>query len=121
MRIHDEGGALCHTLLGIEDAEGHAEFAFNVGEHGEGQVLQIGVMGPPGVVDEFAIGAAAEYLRVTILKLVIEFAEGGDFGGADEGEVLGPEEIDLPLIFEILIADSLKRLSLSRLTVACRE
>jgi hypothetical protein len=69
-------------------------------------------MGPPGVVDEFAIGAAAEYLRVTILKLVIEFAEGGDFGGADEGEVLGPEEIDLPLIFEILIADSLKRLSL---------
>jgi hypothetical protein len=69
-------------------------------------------MRPPGVVDEFAIGAASEHLRITILKVAIEFAECGDLGGANEGEILGPEEVDLPLIFEILIADRLKGLSL---------
>src|SRR3954454_1221692 len=37
VRIDDEGGALCHTFLGIEDAEGDKEFTLDVGEHGKGK------------------------------------------------------------------------------------
>src|ERR1039458_7196226 len=112
MRIHDESGALGHALLRIQNAERRAEFAFDVGQHGEGQVVQIGVMSPPGVVDELAVGAASQDLRVAILKLLVEFAEGRDLRRADEGEVLRPEEINLPLILEVLVADGLKRFSL---------
>jgi hypothetical protein len=49
----------------------------------------------PGEVDEFGVDAGAEELGVAVEELLVELAEGGDFGGADEGEVLGPEE-DLP-------------------------
>ena len=43
------------------------------------------------------VGAAAEDLAVAIGELAVQLAEGGDLGGADEGEVLGPEEVQLPL------------------------
>ena len=104
MRIDDEGGALSHAYLRVQNAERGAEVALDVGHHGKGQIPEVGMVGPPGVVDEFAIGAPAEYLRVTILKLAIEFTECGDLGWAHEGEILGPEEINLPLIFEVLVA-----------------
>src|ERR1035441_10343784 len=57
-------------------------------------------------------GAASQHLRVAILKFLVEFAEGRDLRRADESEVLRPEEIHLPLVLEVLVADGLKRLSL---------
>src|SRR4051812_35762826 len=62
-------------------------------------------MGTPGMVDEFRIGAAAEDLGVAISEFAVHLAEGCDLGRADEGEVLGPEEIQLPLAFVILVSD----------------
>jgi len=67
---------------------------------------------PPGQVHKFGIGAAAENLRVAILELVVELTEGRDLGGADECEILGPEEIDLPLALVVFARDGLKSLPL---------
>ena len=111
MGIDDEGGALGHALLRIQNSERGAEFAFDVGEHGKGQVLQIGMIRPPGVVDEFAVRAASQHLGVAILKLAVWLTECCDFGGADKGEVFRPEEVDLPPVLEVLVADGLKRLA----------
>ena len=66
----------------------------------------------PGQVHELGIGAAAENLRVAILELMIELAESRDLGGADESEILGPEEIDLPLARVVLARNGLKGLPL---------
>ena len=68
--IHDESGALGHAFLRVENAERGAQFALHVGQHGEGQVPQVGVVGPPGVVHEFAIRAAAQDLGIAILKFL---------------------------------------------------
>ena len=51
---------------------------------------------PPGQMHELAVGRDAIDHRVAVGELAIELAEAGDLGGADEGEVLGPEEDDLP-------------------------
>ena len=56
------------------------------------------------------VGARAEQLRVARLKLLLELAEGGDLGGAYKGEVLGPEEHDLPFAGKALVGDRLERL-----------
>jgi hypothetical protein len=69
------------------------------------------VVRPPGVVNEFAIGATAQQLGVAILKFTVQLTECCDFGGAHKGKILGPEEEDLPLVFEVLVADGLKRFS----------
>ena len=42
-------------------------------------------------------------LRIAILELLVMLAKAGDFSGADEGEILGPEEVDLPLAFVAFI------------------
>jgi hypothetical protein len=54
------------------------------------------------------IGAAAQDLRVAVGELAVHLAECGDLSGADEGEVLGPEEVDLPFAFVILVSDALE-------------
>jgi hypothetical protein len=64
VRIHHEAGALSHAFRGVQDAQLLAEFAFHIGQHGEGQIFQIGVVLAPGQMHEFGIGAAAEHLRV---------------------------------------------------------
>ena len=53
----------------------------------------------PCVVGVFVIHGYADNLAVACLEFVGELAECGDFGGADEGEVLGPEEYDAPGVF----------------------
>src|SRR5260370_25477545 len=82
--IDDESGALCHALLGIQNTERGAEIAFDVGQHGKGKVPEVGMVRPPGVVDEFAVGAASQQLRVAVLKFAVELTECCDFGGAHE-------------------------------------
>jgi hypothetical protein len=67
---------------------------------------------PPGQVHELGIDAAAENLRVAILELMVELTEGRDLGWADESEILGPEEIDLPLALVVFARDGLKSLPL---------
>jgi hypothetical protein len=64
----------------------------------------------PGEVDELGVDAGAEELRVAVEELLVQLAEGGNLGGADEGEVLGPEEDDLPLAGIALVADFFKGL-----------
>jgi len=110
LRIDDEGGALGDSGLEVEDAELLAKVALDVREHGEGQILQIGVVVAPGEVNELGVDAGAEKLRVAVEELLIELAEGGDFGGADEGEVLGPEENDFPLAGVAFVCDLLEGL-----------
>ena len=64
---------------------------------GEGQGLQVGVVLPPGQVHELAVGRDAIDHGVAVVEIALELAEAGDLGRADEGEVLRPEEHDLPL------------------------
>ena len=65
-------------------------------------------MSTPGVVHELGIGAAAEDLRIPVGELAVHLAEGSDLSGADESEVLWPEEVNLPLAFVILVGDGLE-------------
>jgi hypothetical protein len=51
----------------------------------------------PGQVDVLRIDAGAEQLRIAVGEFLVDLAEGGNLGGTDKGEVLGPEEVDLPL------------------------
>jgi hypothetical protein len=76
---------------------------------------------PPRQVDVLGIGAAAEYLSIADVELAVQLAEGRDLGGADEGEILGPKEVDLPLAGIAFIGDGFKRLFLSVLMVAVTE
>src|SRR5262244_475075 len=67
---------------------------------------------PPGQVHEVGVGARAEDLSITLEELVVLLPELGDLGGADEGEVHGPEEDDLPLARVVLLGDVLELLAL---------
>ena len=51
---------------------------------------------PPGQMHELAVGRHAIDDRVAVGEIAGELAEARDLGGADEGEVLRPEEHDLP-------------------------
>jgi len=46
--------------------------------------------------------------RVALIERLVELAEGGDLGRADEGEVLRPEEHDLPLAGLALVGNLLE-------------
>ena len=59
----------------------------------------------PRQVDELGVGAAAKDLRIAIAKFLVQLAEGGNFRRADESEILGPEEIDLPLAGVVFVGD----------------
>src|SRR5690606_23073429 len=47
--------------------------------------------------------------RVTVVELAVQLAERGDLGRAHEGEVLRPEENDLPLAGLVLVGEVLER------------
>ena len=51
---------------------------------------------PPREVDELTVGAGTVDDRITIGEVIIEFTESGNLGRADKGEILRPEEDDLP-------------------------
>ena len=67
------------------------------------------MIAPPGELDEFIVGRAAEDDRVAIGELLAELGEFGDLGRADEGEVLRIEEDDLPLAGKALFRQRLER------------
>ena len=81
------------------------QLALDVGQHRERQVLQVGVVlrARPGA--RTRCRWRRRDLRVAVGELAVELAEGGDLGRADEGEVLGPEEDDLPLALVGLVVD----------------
>src|SRR5213082_1860639 len=89
VRIHDEGRALRHARFRIEDSQRSGELALDVREHREGQILELLLLAPPGEVHVLVVDAGAQQLRIARAELLLEPAEGGDLGGAHEGEVLG--------------------------------
>ncbi len=109
VRVHDEGGPLRDTV-GAEHAAGGGQLTLDVAEHREGQLAQVRVVLAPGVVDELVVDGDAEHLGVAVGELAVEATELGDLGGADEGEVLRPEEHDAPLALVGLVVDRLERL-----------
>src|SRR6185312_2374235 len=106
--VDDEGGSLGDSLTRIEDAEAAGELTLDVREHGERQVLQLVLRLAPCQVYELTVDAHPENLRIARLELAIELAEGGDFRRAHEGEVLRPEEHDLPLAGEAVVGEGLE-------------
>src|SRR5579883_292398 len=109
LRIDDEGRAQADALALVEDAERGRELALEVGQHRERQCLQVGVVLTPGEMNELAIGRDAVHDRVALVEFLVQLAEGGDLGRADEGEILRPEEHDLPLALVGLVVDRLER------------
>jgi hypothetical protein len=83
--------------VAVEHAERRGQLALGVGQHRDRQVAQVVVVEAPVEVHELAVGGHAVEHRVAVLELAVQLAEGGDLGRADEGEVLRPEEDDLPL------------------------
>ncbi len=57
---------------------------------------------------ELAVDADTEELRVTRLEFLVELAERGDLGWTHEGEVLRPEEHDLPLAGKAVVVEGLE-------------
>src|SRR5215212_4254255 len=108
VRIDDEGGAQADALALVEDAQLLGQLTLDVGQHGEWQRLQVGMVLAPGQVHELRIGRDAVDDGVTLVERLVELAEGGDLGRADEGEVLRPEEHDLPFAGVALVGDLLE-------------
>src|SRR5579859_3033744 len=108
LRIDDEGGALRDAGLGIEDAECAGQLALYVRQHRKRQVTQLVLPAPPGKMHVLAIDAHTVQLRITRAELLVELAEGGNLGRADEGEVLRPEEHHLPLAGGAVVAEGPK-------------
>src|ERR1700733_1291111 len=95
LRIDDVGRPLRNTGFGIEDPERVRQLALDVREHREWQITQLLLLLAPGKVHELAVCADAEKLCVARLEFVVELAECGNLGRADEGEVLRQKENDL--------------------------
>src|SRR6516225_8980225 len=74
LRIDDEGGALRHAGLGIENPERSRQLALDVGEHREGQRPQLLFLAAPGEVHVLAVDADTEQLRIARLELLLELA-----------------------------------------------
>src|SRR4029453_4547355 len=106
--IDDEGGAQADALGLVENAQLLGELALDVGQHGERQRLQVGMVLAPGQVHELGIGGDAVDDGVTLVERLVELAEGGDLGRTDESEVLRPEEHDLPFAGVALVGHLLE-------------
>ena len=63
------------------------------------------MVGAPSQVDEFRVDAATQNLGVAVLKFLVQFAERGDPGRPNEGEVLRLEEKDSPLVLVVLVGN----------------
>src|SRR5207244_11858734 len=97
VRVDDEGSPLRDAGLLVQNAKLAAELVLDIRDHREGEILQVRMMSPPRCVDILVVGAAAKNLAVAIRKLAVQLAEGGDLRRTNEGEILGPEEVHLPL------------------------
>src|SRR5882757_8901212 len=106
--IDDEGGAQADALALVEDAQCLRELALDVGQHGERQRLQVGMVLAPCQVHEFRVRRHAVDYRVALVERLVELAEGGDLGRTDEGEILRPEEHDLPFAGFALVGNLLE-------------
>src|SRR5882757_6417284 len=106
--IDDEGGAQAHAFALVEDAQRLGKLALEVGQHRERQGLQVGMVLAPRQMHELRIGRGAVEHRVAIVEFAIELAEGGDLGRTDEGEILRPEEHDLPFAGVALVGNILE-------------
>src|SRR5580704_1480052 len=106
--IDDEGGAQADAFGLVEDAERLGKLALEVGQHGEGQRPEVGMVLAPRQMHELRIGRDAVEHGVAIVELAVEPAEGGDLGRADEGEILRPEEHDLPFAGIALVGNVLE-------------
>src|SRR5215471_4801580 len=95
--IDDEGGAQAHALGLVENAERLGQLALDVGQHREGQRPEVGMVLPPRQMHVLRIGRDAVDHRLALVERLVELAESRDLGRTDEGEILGPEEDDLPL------------------------
>src|SRR5215510_13072706 len=93
------------SLGGLEDVLALLQL---VGLHREGQRLQVGMVLPPRQVHVLRIGRDAVDHRVALVECLVELAEGRDLGRTDEGEILGPEEDDLPLALVGLVGHLLE-------------
>src|SRR5882757_1261769 len=103
--IDDEGGAQADALVLVEDAERCRKLALEIGQHRERQRLQVGMVLAPGEVHELGVGRSAVDDSIALVERAVELAEGRDLGRADEGEILGPEEHDLPLAGVALVGE----------------
>src|ERR1700733_1866978 len=110
LRIDDVRRPLRDPGFRIKDAERLRELALDVGEHREGQIAQLLFVLAPGEVNELAVDAHAEQLRVARLEFQVELAERGNFRRTDEGEILRPEKYDLPLAREAVVRERLQAL-----------
>ena len=65
--------------------------------HGKSAVGELLVRLAPGEVDVGGVGRGADQHGVAVGEIALQLAIADDLGRADEGEILGPEEQDLPL------------------------
>ena len=84
------------------------EFVLDVGEHREGDFEELVVGGTPLEVGELGVDGSTQNLAVAVEELIVQIAEGLDFGGANEGEILGVEEDNAPLALEAVAVDGLE-------------
>ena len=59
----------------------------------------------PRQVHELRVDAAAQDLGVAVLEFLVQFAERGDLGRANEGKVFRPKEEDSPFASVVLVGN----------------
>src|SRR6266853_444237 len=106
--IDDEGGAQANAFALVEDAQRLGQFALEVGQHRERQGLQVGMVLAPRQMHELGVGRNTVEHRVAVVEVAVELAESGDLGRTDEGEILRPEEHDLPFAGVALVGTILE-------------
>ena len=71
-------------------------------------LVEIGMIAAPGEFAELVVGRTAENDGVAVGEFLVETAELGDLGRADEGEIFRVEIDDFPLVREARLRDFLE-------------
>ena len=109
VRIDDERSAERSAFLRITHAEHVDQRAGGIGKHPVIQSIEILVVAAPRELDELVIGRATEQDGIAILEVVRELREAGNFGWANEREILRIKVNDFPLAGERALVDRFER------------
>jgi hypothetical protein len=92
----------------VQDAQGARKLSLEVGEHREGETLQVAVIFTPRKMTVLRVSAAAEYLTIELREIGVLITELSNLSWAYEGEVERPKEYYLPLSLVGGFRDSLE-------------
>src|ERR1700750_3089074 len=93
VRIDDERRSLGYPFFFIQNSKLPSKIALDVCQHRKRKVLQVSMMCPPRMMNEFVVRRTTQNLCVAIQKLLVQLSKSRNLGGANKREILRPKEV----------------------------